>query len=457
MEKKSSMGSLFSFEGKPSLAEMVPMSLQHVIAMVVGCITPAIIVGGASGLNTQDPHSYVLLIQMSLVISGVQTLIQLFLGAKLPVIIGASFAYVPTMSAIAGAAVAGAYGPIADPKEAIAIILGAQLVGGIVAFVFGLFVKWLLPLFPPLVTGTVVFTIGLSLYPIAVRYIGGGGSVKVPGFGDPKNIIVGLLTLGVVVFLNNFGKGILKLASILVGVLVGYVICIPLGMVNFAGVGKASWVAIATPMHFGIKFVPEVIISFVILFIVNSVQAIGDLTATSVGGMDRVPTEKELQGGICAYGIGNILGAVTGCLPSATYSQNVGIVGQTKVINRTVFTSAAVLMIIAGVVPKFSAILTTIPYPVLGGATISVFASIAMTGIKLIATQPLSNRNTGIVGLSVALGMGVTTVASEAINAGVTFLPGWTHTVFGTSPVVLATLVCILLNVIIPKRPEDLE
>ena len=345
-----------------------------------------------------------------------------------------SFDYLPSMQAIVG-------------NFDIATILGAQLIGGVVAIFVGIFVTKLRKLFPPLITGTVVFTIGLSLYPTAVKYMAGGQSS--PNYGAWQNWLVAFLTLAVVVALNHFAKGILKLASILIGMIVGYIISGFFGMIDFSAVQGAGIFQIPRPMYFGMKFEASAVMTLVILFIINSVQAIGDLSATSGGGLDREPTDKELSGGIIGYGITNILGSFFGGLPTATFSQNVGIVATTKVVNRVVLGLAAGIILLAGFVPKFSALLTTIPQCVLGGATISVFASIAMTGIKLVVQQPLTYRNTSIVGLSVALGMGITQ-CSDALAQ----LPAWVTTVFGKSPVVVTTIAAILLNVILPKDKE---
>lgn len=449
---------LFSYEGKPSFKEAIPLALQHVVAMVAGCITPALIIAGAAGLEQGDK---VLLIQMSLVMSAIATIVMLFplfgfLGARLPVIIGASFAYVPTMSAVAGQYAAST----GDPIQAIGVILGAQIIGGAVAVLFGLTVKWIKPFFPPLVTGTVVFVIGLSLYSVAMKYMGGSGNVAVPGWGAWQNWTVGLITLAAGIFFNHFTKGIFKLSSVLFAMIVGYVVSIPFGMVKLASVGSAGWVALAPPLHFFPIFEVPVVISFIILFIVNSIQAIGDFTSTTVGGMDRVPTTKELRGGIVAYGFTNMLCAVFGCPPTATYSQNVGIVAQNRVIARNVFLIAAIIIGVAGVCPKLSAILTTIPYPVIGGATLSVFAMITMNGIRLIAKQPFTPRNLTIVGLSVAAGMGFTAVVDMSKNvAGSVDAMAWispgAYTAFGTSPVVLACIVAVVLNLVLRETDAD--
>lgn len=383
----------------------------------------------------------VILIQAALFVSAISTLLQLFplgsksgfhIGSSLPVIMGVSFAYVPSMQAIAEG-----YG--------VATILGSQIVGGCVAIVVGLLVRKIRVFFPPLITGTVVFTIGLSLYPTAINYMAGGTSNET--YGSWQNWAVAIFTLVVVTVLNHFGKGIVKLASILIGMVAGYVVSAFFGMVSFSSVASASVFQLPQVMHFGINFEVSSCVAIGLLFAINSVQAIGDFTATTVGGLGRQPSDKELQGGIVGYGIMNIIGAVFGGLPTATYSQNVGIVATTKVVNRCVLGLAAIILGVAGLIPKFSALLTTIPQCVLGGATVSVFASIAMTGMKLITSEDMNYRNTSIVGLAAALGMGIAQ-ASAALST----FPSWVTMIFGKSPVVLATLIAILLNIILPKE-----
>ena len=435
-------GSIFELNGIPKFQEALPLALQHVVAMIVGCVTPAIIVAGAVGGDGLSAKDRVILIQASLVVSALSTLLQLFpigkkkgfnLGSGLPMIMGVSFAYVPSMQAIAEG-----YG--------ISTILGAQIIGGIVAIIMGLLVKKIRVFFPPLITGTVVFTIGLSLYPTAINYMAGGTSNS--DYGSWQNWLVAFLTLAVVTGLNHFGRGILKLASILIGIIVGYVVSIPFGMVSLSSVGQAKMFQLPQFMHFGIHFEISACVAIGLLFAINSVQAIGDYSATTIGAMDREPEDRELQNGITAYGVTNIIGALLGGLPTATYSQNVGIVTTTKVINRWVLGLAAVILGVAGIVPKFSALLTTIPQCVLGG--VSVFASIAMTGMKLVASEEMDYRNSSIVGLAAAIGVGV----SQA-SAALASFPGWVTTIFGKSPVVLATLIAVILNIILPKSSDE--
>ena len=443
---------LFQLNGIPPLGMSISLALQHLVAMIVGCVTPAIIIANALGLPQSER---VLLIQVSLVMSAVTTLIELFpiggkLGSGLPVIFGISFAYLPSMQAIVGGG------------GDIATIAGAMVVGGIVAAVVGVFVKKIRRFFPPIITGTVVFTIGLSLYPTAINYMAGGagntyevvvlrkGLTSALVHGSWQNWAVAAFTLIVVMVMSNKGKGICKLAAILLGMIAGYIVAAVFDMVDLSEVRDAAWFSLPRFMHFGIKFEFSACIALALLFAINAIQAIGDLTATTVGGLNREPTDQELQGGIVTYGLTNVLSAFFGSLPTATYSQNVGIVTTNKVVNRVVFALAGGFLLLAGLIPKFSAILTTIPQCVLGGATITVFSTIAMTGMKLIASETISPRNTTIVGLSAALGVGISQ-SSSALSQ----FPESITIIFGKTPVVIATIMAVLLNLILPQENKD--
>ena len=437
--KTKNSDTVFQWNGIPQPGQLIPLGLQHVVAAVVGIITPAILVANTCGLSEAEKT---LMIQVSLILTALATLLQLFpifrrIGSGLPVIMGISFAYIPTLQAIGA-------------QFDIATILGAEIIGGVVAIVFGVFVKWIRPLFPPLVTGTVIFTIGLSLYPTAVKYMAGGAGTE--WFGNVKSWVVALITLVVVVILSNFTKGIFKLGAILIGMIVGYIVAYFVGMVDFSSVGTSSWFALPEVMPFEIKFVPSACVSLAIVYVVNAVQTIGDLSSTTMGGMDRMPTDRELSGGIVGQGIMSIVGAFFGGLPTASYSQNVGIVTVNKVINRAVFTLAAGILLVAGLMPKFASLLTTIPQCVIGGATISVFATITMTGIRMITEGGFTARKSSVVGLSVALGVGITQVSGCLAGEG---FPEWVNTVFGSSSVVVATIVAIILNLVLPKEKES--
>lgn len=442
---------LFNADGDVSLKQSLPLAFEHLIAMIAGCIAPTLIFAGAAGLDNADS---ILLVQMSLIGSALTTLLILFaparlIGNKLPMIYGVSFSYVPTMIAIAGQFES------LGARNIVAIVLGAQLIAAVVSMIFGYALKYVLPYFPPLVAGTVVLSIGLSLYPVALNYMGGGGDLSMSDWGAWQYWFIAGVTLLANIIFTHFGKGMVSLASVLLSMVVGYILAYFMGYVNLAPVSEASWFSLVRPMHFGIKFEPSAIAAFIIIFIVTCIEGIGDMNSTTIGGMDRPATSDELRGGIIGFSLANIIGAFIGTLPTSTFSQNAGIISINKVINKKVFTIASIMILIAGLVPKFSSLLLTIPYPVIGGATLSVFAAITMNGIRMITSQPLSMRNTYIVGVSIAIGFGFTQVVTGAHNAGVTFMPESLEVAIGSSPVVLTTLFAFFMNLLIPEKEED--
>ncbi|MTD38113.1 purine permease [Erwinia sp. CPCC 100877] len=427
---------LFDYDAKLSIKEAVPMGLQHVVAAVVGIVTPGIMIAKVCNLSSGDTT---IMIQTSLIFSAVATMIQLFpifgkVGSRLPVMMGASFAYVPILIAIGG-------------DFGIAAIFGAQLIGSLLVILVGLFIKKIRVLFPPLVTGTVILSIGLSLFPVAIKYMAGGAGN--PDFGSAQNWLVALLTFGVVFYFNYFSKGFLKLSSILNGMVIGYIVSLLLGMVNFTPVKEASVFQVITPLYFGLDFQIVPILTLMVMFIVDAVQAIGQFTATTVGAMDREPTDEELSGGILGSGFSNLVGSFFGSVPVATFGQNVGLVTVTRVINKYVMVFASAILLIAGFVPKVASILTTIPYAVIGGATISVFASISMTGVRMISSQKLTPRNTGVVGIALAFGIGVT-LSTGSLSG----FPAWVTTIFGNSEVILTTIVAVALNLVLKEEKQ---
>lgn len=443
MEKKSQnksvSKSLFDFEGNPGFKRSMPIALQHLLAMIVGNTLPAIVLTGQLA-NTQyalSPEESLYLIQAGMFIAAIATFLQIYpvmkVGAKLPVIMGVSFAYIPVLTSI-------------GIKYGIGAVYGAELVGGIVAFIVGMNIKRIYKYFPPMVTGTVVLTIGLSLYPVALNYMAGGNGN--PMQGDLRYWAVAVLTLLVVLFCNMFTKGLLKLAAILIGIVVGYIASLAMGLVDLSGISDAAWISIPRIMPFKLEFPIDAVITMSVMFVINSIQAVGDLSSTTAGGFNRTPTGEELEGGIKANGVASIIGSVIGGLPTATYSQNVGIVSLTKVVTKHVFKLTAILILISGFIPKFGAIMLSVPQAVIGGATITVFAQITMSGMKLITSDEMSSRNVTIVGLGIALGMGIVQLGDQAVAQ----FPEWFTMVFTSSPVVLATVVVFLLNLIVPKK-----
>lgn len=427
--------SLFDFYGKPPFLKALPLSLQHLLAMIAGVITPPIIVAGVVGASIDER---LLLIQIAVLASGVCTVFHLFgvwkFGARLPAIFGVGFAYVPTLVAVGA-------------QYGIEGILGAQLIGGMTMVVVGYFIQYIRHLFPPVVAGTVVLVIGLSLYDIAIRYMAGSGNVNAPNFGDLSNWFVAIVTLLTVLIAAQFGKGVIKLSAIIVGIVVGYLLSLSMGMVSFENVRNASWGAVPKVMPFEMEFHTAAIASMVVICIINSVQTIGDLSATSVAGMNRELKTKELTGGLLGNGLTTTLSAFFGALPTSTFSQNVGIVAMTKVISRYVLALTGIFMIVAGLSPKFGAIITTIPFPVLGGATITVFGMITMTGIQLLVKDEMSARNMTIVGLSLALSLGI-----SAVPAAIEQFPEVVRDLIGGAPIVVAAITAFTLNIVLPKK-----
>ena len=428
---------LFDFQGKVRPREYLPLGAQHMIVAIVNAVTPALIVANVAGLNASDTA---MLVQVCLLFTALATLTQLYtlggkIGGRLPLMTGTSLAYVPTMTAIVAL-----YG--------LPALLGAQVIGGIVAMVVGVFIKPMRKLFPPVVTGTVIFSIGVSLYSVGVRNIAGG--MDAVNFGSPQNWIVAVIAIIVVIFFTHFTRGIPKLASVLLGVIAGYIVAIFLGMVSFESVAEAQILpSFPLPFHFGIAFVPSAIISLTVMSIINCVQMIGDVSSITYGGMDREPTANEYSGTILAQGLFAVLGGIFGPLPLATYSQNVGLITLNRVVNRTVFLCAALIMLVAGIFPMVSTILATIPLPVLGGATLLAFATIVINGIRMLNDAGLSPRNITIFSLSVALGIGIVQVQGSLSG-----FPDWVTVVFGSNAVVVSALMAILLNLILPKESK---
>ena len=433
--------SLFKRDGFPPLGSLIPTSLQHVLASFAGVITPAMMIATTCGFTAEQETA---IIQVALILSAIDTLLQQFplfgrIGSGLPILTGASFAFLPALQAVGG-------------EFGFSIILGAEMVGGIVAIVFSLFYDKIRWIFPPLVTGTVIFTIGVSLYPTAIKYIAGG--VGTENFGSAMNWIVGLITFAVTFGLTNFTKGITKIGSIFFAIIIGCVVSIPFGMIDPSSIGEAAWFSLPKFMPFAINFDPAVCITIAIIYVMVNIQLIGDLSAATAGSMDRMPKGKEISGGIMAQGLVSILASLFGGVPTSAFGQNVGIIVSTKVINRWVFGGAAIVFMAAGLCPKLSALLLMIPQPVIGGATISVFGTITLNGIRILVKDGLTPRTCTIFGVSVAFGLGIAQVSGSLTGVG---MPGWINTIFGTSAITPCAIMAIVLNLLMPPEPVEEE
>ena len=432
---------LLKFDGKPSWGAAFPQAMQHVLAMLIGNITPPMLIAGTCGLSAEEK---IMLTQAAMIIGGITTLLQLFpvfgFGMKMPNVMGVAFAYMPILTII-------------GQQYGIAAIFGSQLVAGFVSIFVGMFIGKIRKFFPPIVSGTVVMSIGLSLYKTAISYIGGGSAAQTNGtFGSGKFWFLAILTLIVTLACNFFGKGLVKASGMLIGIVVGYAASLLVGgVVSFADFEAASWFALPRPFYFGMEFHLDAIVMMILMYMVQAVQTIGDVSSTAIGGFGRQCTDQELGGAIKGQGICGMIGAVIGGLPTDPYSQNVGLICTTKVVARRVFAMVGVIMLLAGIFPKFSGLMATIPQPVLGGATVTVFAAITMSGIQLLNEQPLNYRNRMIVGIALAIGLGI-----DASPEILQFVPQLLRNIFGSS-LVVSFLIVFVLNLIIPKddTPEN--
>lgn len=436
MKNQSSV--IYQLDGKPKLTEAIPLGLQHILAMFVGNVTPLIIISNILNLSLADKTS---LIQCAMFVSGIVTLIQCYkvgpFGARLPIVMGTSFGFVPVLTAIGA-------------KYGYETILGACLVGGLIEVMFGQSMKKLRRFFPSVVTGTVVLAMGISLLPTGINYFAGG--VGASDFGSISNLILGTVVLLTVLIFNQYTKGITSLASILIGLIVGYIVAIPMGKIDFSQLSQMSMISVPMPFTFWFEFHLDAIFAVACVFIVSAVETVGDITSIAHSGIGRDATDKEIAGGVMADGIGSVIGAMFSVLPNTSFGQNVGIIAMTKVINRNVVATGAVFLILAAVFPKFGAIISLMPSSVLGGASVMMFAMIAVSGIKLITSEPLNNRNSTIVALSLGVGVGLSFVPGVLSN-----MPESIQLIFGDSGLVLVAIIAVVLNIVLPKEEKSVE
>ena len=394
--KKSARSSSGSNKKLP-LNQSIPLGIQHVLAMFAGNITVPIIIAGIFG---QTPEQKIFLIQMALFVAGVATIIQTVgigkVGSRLPIIQGTSFAFIPVMAPFA--------------KVGLGAVFTAAFIGGIFQMWIGRMLKPIRHLFPPLVTGIVVLMIGVSLLKVGFMYAGGGGWLlnnKPEVFGNSNHLIISFTVLIVALWAHQKGKGMFSAASILIGMIAGYIVAMLMGMVNYGKIAAAGWFAFPMPFQYGIDFVPGAIILMLFMAIVTTIETIGDISATTMGGSNREATDKELSGGIMADGLGTAFGSIFNAMPNTSYSQNAGLVAFTGVISRHVGTVAGVILILLGLFPKLGGIIAAMPESVIGGAAIIMFGLITSAGIKLISRSEMNQRNLLILGLSLSFGIGM--------------------------------------------------
>ncbi|GAA0181679.1 nucleobase:cation symporter-2 family protein [Clostridium sediminicola] len=418
----------------PPVKEAVALSLQHVILFIAATVAVPLIVGGAIGF---DKMGITFLLQCSLFTAGIGTMIQSFgvgpVGNRLPIIMGATFIFVGPCIALSN-------------EYGYASFLGASLVCGlIVGFVGPASIKVLRKIFPTFITGATVAVIGISLMVVGIKYSAGG--VGSPTYGQWQNYALAGLTLVVIIIFNRFGKGFFKAASVLMGMLFSFIIATALGMVDFSSVANASWVSIPQPFKYGLEFKLTPILIVGICYIVAVVEFIGDTTGCAMMAANRQPTQEEYSKGISCDGFSSAIAAMFNFIPAVSYSGNIGLIGVTGVASRYVVGIAGIFITVLGLVPKLSAILTLIPTSIIGGATIVIFGMIATTGIKIINEGDLNERNTLILAISLAVGLGFK-FTPGALEAYPFYVAVLLEGIPGTA------ITGAILNLILPKQKE---
>ena len=429
------MDNIYTLDGKVPLLQTIPFGLQHVLAMFVANIAPILIVTAACGLDTKNTA---MIIQSAMLIAGIGTLIQLFpvwkIGSRLPIVMGISFTFVSIACTIGAQYGYGA-------------IMGAVLVGGIVEGVLGLFAKYWMKLITPIVAATVVTAIGFSLLSVGADSFGGGSSSA--DFGSLTNWILGTVTLISCILFNIFAKSHYKQLSVLFGLVVGYILALVMGVVDFSDVLTSGVIALPKIMPFKMEFHLNAIVAFVLIFLVSATETIGDTSALVSSGLNREVTEKETSGSLACDGFISALSSVFGCMPITSFSQNVGLVAMTKVVNRYAIATGAIIMILAGIFPVVGALLATLPSAVLGGCTIMMFGTIVVSGLQMIGKCGYTQRNVTIAALSLSIGLGFTQLPTLFA-----IFPSIIQTVFAENCVAVVFLTSIILNLILPKDME---
>ncbi|MBO0523578.1 purine permease [Clostridium botulinum] len=422
---------MYGVNDKPKILMQILLGLQHIFAAFGGIIVVPIVISAALGFDAKTSTA---LISSAILAAGVATFIQSRgigpIGARVACIMGTDFTFVAPAIAVGG-------------KFGLSGIFGATILGAGIVIILSFFVKPLMKLFPPIVTGTVVSLIGLTLLPVSIDWAAGG--VGSANYGSLKNISIALFIMIVTLLLNHYGKGLVSSASILIGMVVGYIICIPLGMVDFSSVSQASWVSLPKIFGYGITFNLQVLLPFIPAYFVTIIGTVGCLKAiTEVSGIKA--DEKPITAGVLSDGVGSMLAGVFGALPNTSFSQNIGLIPLTKVASRYVTMMAGILLVILGLFPKFAALINIMPQPVLGGVGIVMFGTVAAAGIQTLSSVKLNNRNMLIIATSIGLGLGVT-FRPEFIAQ----LPESLKMIF-SSGISTGTIVALLLNVILKEK-----
>ena len=433
----------------PPIAKAVPLGIQHVLAMFVSNVTPAIIVCGAAGIGFGSDQGALgfpdmtYMIQMSMLFAGIATLIQSMgmgpIGAKLPIVQGTSFAFLPVMiPAVAGLGTAGLGG-----------LMTGVLIGGIFHMILGTFIGKIRFALPPLITGLIVLMIGLSLMKVGIQYAAGGvPNMGKPIYGSWDMWFPALVVIAVTLGLKFFTKGLMSVAAVLIGIIIGYIVAYFMGQVSFGNVGKAALFQIPMPFKWGFEFNIAIVIGMCFMAVISAIETVGDVSGITKGGAGREATDEEITGATYADGVGTAVAGIFGGLPNTSFSQNVGLISMTGVMSRHVVSIGAVFLIICGFIPLVGAIIRTVPINVLGGGVIVMFGMVAAAGVNMLSGVAWNRRNMVIFAVSLSIGFGL-----QLVPDALQHTPGWLKILL-TSGLLPAAFLAIVLNLILP---EDID
>ncbi len=438
MSKKHSVDPIYELDGKITVGKAVPFGLQHILAMFVANIAPILIVAGVVKMPVEQSGA---LVQSAMLVAGIGTLVQLYpvwrVGSGLPIVMGISFTFV-SIACVVGS------------KYGYGGVMGAVLVGGLLEGLLGLGAKYWRRFIPPIVAATVVTSIGFSLLSVGANSFGGGFGN--PDFGSAPYIIVGTITLVSCLAFNIVAKSFYKQLSVLFGLVVGYIAAYFMGMVNLSKMASVKLIAIPELMPFSMEFHPDAIFAFFLIFLVSATETIGDTSAMTAIGLRRNVTEKEVSGSITCDGFVSSLSSFFGCLPITSFSQNVGLIAMTKVVNRFAIMTGAAIMIMAGLFPALGVLLASLPEAVLGGCTLMMFGSIVVSGVQMIAGCGYNTRNVTIASLALSIGIGFT--QTPAIFK---IFPELIKNIFAENCVAVVFIVAMVLNLVLPQDEDEIH
>lgn len=438
----------------PALHRAIPLGIQHVLAMFVSNVTPAIIIAGAAGFGfgsdagAQSFPDMTYLIQMSMLFAGIATLFQTIgfgpVGARLPIVQGTSFAFIPIMiPLVAGKGV-----------EALPALFGGVVIGGLFHTFIATFIGKIRFALPPLVTGLVVTMIGLALVKVGIQYAAGGvPAISKPEYGSLLNWSAALVVIFVTLGLKFYAKGMLAVSAVVIGIIVGYFYAMMMGMVTVDGIatswGRAAPIAFPVPFKYGFEISIAAVVGFCLMAFVSAVETVGDVSGITKGGAGREATDKEISGATYADGAGSAVAGIFGGFPNTSFSQNVGLIAMTGVMSRHVVTIGAIFLIICGLIPKVGAVIRTIPIEVLGGGVIVMFGMVVAAGISMLSDVNWNRRNMVIFAIALSVGLGL-----QLDPKAVQYLPD-TLRILMTSGLLPAALIAIVLNLALPEELSD--